>query len=192
MKLSRQCLEAMKDVTAACSTEQMRPILTGVELVSDGTTIRCQATDSYIAARRTLVVDCDVFNVIVDGKGLAAAAKTALGANKYQYEYEVVVTEASLTITHAAGSAVVALIEGRFPDLDSFVKDHKAGEFASIAIDPYKLVQLAKALGHGKAEKGTGTTLEFRGDGNRPAMVTFTKELDRAGNFGLIMPIRTN
>jgi DNA polymerase III subunit beta len=192
MKLARTDLEALKDITAACSTEQSRPILTGVEFVSDGTTIRCQATDSYIAARRTLVVATDVFSVIVDGKGLAAAAKAALASNKYQTEYEVVVTESTLTITHAAGSAVIALIEGRFPDLDSFVKDHKAGDLASIAIDPYKLVQLAKALGHGKAQRGVGTTLEFRGDGNRPAMVTYTKELDKAQNFGLIMPIRTN
>lgn len=57
-------------VAFACAFKETRPVLTGVNFISDGEKIVCAATDSFRLAQIVLPIKADKFNVTVPAKAL--------------------------------------------------------------------------------------------------------------------------
>ena len=60
----------IENTVFATSTKETRPVLTGVNLVSDGTRLVATATDSYRLAKKEYPIQCEEFNITVPSKSL--------------------------------------------------------------------------------------------------------------------------
>lgn len=195
LKISRSTIEALRDVTHAASTDDMRPVLCAVELTVTTDELQAQATDSYILARRSAPIEApEVLTVLLPAKALRDATTAAL-KDRITLEFRVELTEAGLTIHFGTGSASVQTTEGRFPNVDQLLAGFKADSLEDLIFSPWRLEQAARALGVEKPKRTYG------GDRSHAVWVTFqganklfkvikASELDPAGNFAAIMPVR--
>jgi DNA polymerase-3 subunit beta len=91
----------------AVSTQESRPLLTGLNLKINGNILECVATDSYRLAKKTIILDSDYdnFNVVIPGKNLneldklltdEANVEIHLFNNKILFKYENYIFQSSL------------------------------------------------------------------------------------------------
>ena len=107
--------EALRQVVSAASTDESRPILTGVLLAAEGTGLRLVATDSYRLAVRDLpgtsVLEADQ-QVLVPAAALRELNRLLSGAS----EVVVRIGERHATFEVGAVHLTTRLIEGEFPN----------------------------------------------------------------------------
>ncbi|MGH9121308.1 MAG: DNA polymerase III subunit beta, partial [Acidimicrobiales bacterium] len=111
---------ALRQVVRAASSEEARPILTGVLLVAEGSGMRMVATDSY----RLAVRDLPGVGVLPEGGKVLVPSRALMELQRLLGESEEV--EVSLSTNEATfkvGSVALTtrLIEGEFPDYRSLI-----------------------------------------------------------------------
>jgi len=107
--------EALRQVTVAASTEETRPILTGVQMSAEGNGLRLVATDSYRLAVRDLPgtsVLSEGQSVLVPSSALKELGRLLGGAD----EVRLTLGEREATFTVGADRLTTRLIEGEFPN----------------------------------------------------------------------------
>jgi DNA polymerase-3 subunit beta len=107
--------EALRQVTVAASTEETRPILTGVQMSAEGTGLRLVATDSYRLAVRDLPgtsVLSEGQSVLVPSSALKELGRLLGGAD----EVRLTLGEREATFTVGTDRLTTRLIEGEFPN----------------------------------------------------------------------------
>ncbi|MGZ4683087.1 MAG: DNA polymerase III subunit beta [Acidimicrobiales bacterium] len=107
--------EALRQVTVAASTEETRPILTGVQMSAEGSGLRLVATDSYRLAVRDLPgtsVLSEGQSVLVPSSALKELGRLLGGAD----EVRLTLGEREATFTVGADRLTTRLIEGEFPN----------------------------------------------------------------------------
>jgi DNA polymerase III subunit beta len=107
--------EALRQVTVAASTEETRPILTGVQMSAEGSGLRLVATDSYRLAVRDLPgtsVLSEGQSVLVPSSALKELGRLLGGAE----EVRLTLGEREATFTVGADRLTTRLIEGEFPN----------------------------------------------------------------------------
>lgn len=124
LEITTEELKKMIDkISYCCSTKENKPILTGVNVKSNGTdNIECTATDSYHLARYT--IDCKTtnsFDLTIGKKSIVAINKLA---NKTKQEkikilYNNSNTDLMINIDNTLFKT--RLLEGRYPDTDRIV-----------------------------------------------------------------------
>lgn len=104
---------ALQQVVVAASTDEARPVLTGVFLHSHEGTLYAVATDSYRLAEKALIPTKDDINLLVP-----ANAMNDLLRILSDYEEEVQIVHDDQQILFKAGDVelVTRLIEGSYPD----------------------------------------------------------------------------
>ena len=111
--------EIIRHVIFAVSTDETRPILTGVLLSFDGKTLKAVATDTHRLAVRTVAIE--------KGTGSATAIVPARAMNEMS---RLVSDEDTVTISLAQGQArcvvgkttmVTRLLEGQFPNYERVI-----------------------------------------------------------------------
>lgn len=113
-------VDALRQVVRAASSDEARPILTGVLITAEGDGLRLVATDSYRLALRDLpgtrALAADQ-KVLVPSKALAELARLLGGAT------EVVVHLGERDVAFEAGDVLLLtrLIEGEFPNYRSLI-----------------------------------------------------------------------
>lgn len=198
-------LAQLATVTAFCSTDKGRPLLTGVllEVVRDGdrVTARATATDSYrlaVITRDALTDSTGGVSVIVLGKGFADSVKLATngakGAKGYRSADHVTVTvdpeRGLVTFTGVDGVPYGApIVDWTYPNTTTLIPApdaySKGDGTASISMDPQFLATFAKI--HPWNIKGATIKLEFL-DYSRPVMA---RALFEGGEtVALMMPKR--
>ena len=107
--------EALRQVTVAASTEETRPILTGVQMSAENGGLRLVATDSYRLAVRDLP-GTSVLNegqsVLVPSSALKELGRLLSGAE----EVKLHLGERDATFTVGTNRLTTRLIEGEFPN----------------------------------------------------------------------------
>lgn len=196
LKLDRGTLEALRDATFAASTDDFRPVLCAVELVVTRDRVTVRATDSYLFAQRSAKIEApEALTVLLPAKPLREAIAVAL-KDRHATTFAVKLTELGATIEHSAGSAMIQSTEGRFPDIAAIMAGYKPGPTESIALSPWRVEQLGRALGVEKLKKNEAGNnnhallIELAGP-DKMARVRKASEFDPEHNFGLIMPVRT-
>ena len=107
--------EALRQVTVAASTEETRPILTGVQMSAEAGGLRLVATDSYRLAVRDLPgtsVLAEGQSVLVPSSALKELGRLLGGAT----EVTLTLGERDATFTVGNDRLTTRLIEGEFPN----------------------------------------------------------------------------
>lgn len=69
--------KVISQTSFAVSDKETRPVLTGVNLSCEGTTLQCVATDSYRLAKKLIEIEKELkFNITIPGKSLSEVVKT--------------------------------------------------------------------------------------------------------------------
>ena len=126
--------EALRQVTVAASTEETRPILTGVQMSAEADGLRLVATDSY----RLAVRDLPGTSVLAEGQSVLVPS----GALKELGRLLAGATEVTLTLGERDATFVVGndrlttrLIEGEFPNYRGLIPASQPNRLA-VAREP--------------------------------------------------------
>lgn len=109
---------AIAQVTVAASSDEARPILTGVQIESEDGGMRLVATDSYRLAVRDLPEVSLSGSGLVPARGLSELERT-VGAD----EVSVSIDERSAVFASERGSLSLRLIDGTFPNYRQLLPD---------------------------------------------------------------------
>lgn len=109
--------EMISQVAIACANKETRPVLTGVNIVSDGEQIKCVATDSFRLGKRILSVQTGEFNVTVPVKALNEIKGI------FNAEDTITVSANEREITFRSGNTVLksTLLDGNYPEVDHLI-----------------------------------------------------------------------
>jgi DNA polymerase III subunit beta len=169
--------EALRQVVRAASTDEARPILTGVLLVAENGGLRMVATDSYRLAVRDLadqhVLSADQ-KVLVPGRALNELARLVGGD-------DVVVRLGDRDATFEVGSTrlTTRLIEGEFPNYRQLIPASHPNTLTVEREPLLEAIRRVKIL----AKDATPVRLQMGGDTLRLTAITqdvgnATEELD--------------
>ena len=76
---SEELLNIVKETAFATSTDESRPVLTGINFEINGDLLECSATDSYRLAKKEIRLNKpveEIYNIIIPGKNLIELRKT--------------------------------------------------------------------------------------------------------------------
>lgn len=112
---------AIQQIIFATSTQESRPVLTGVNFKINEDTFECTATDSYRLAKRKLTLDNKITNnvdIIVPSKNLTEIIRMIVDDNK-DIELHIFVNK----IIFKFGSLIIMsrLINGTYPDTNKSI-----------------------------------------------------------------------
>ncbi len=110
---------ALRQVVRAASKDDLRPILTGVLLTTNGGGLRLVATDSY----RLAVRDLAGVNMLGEGQRVLVAAKGLAEVQRLagDGEIEVVLRERDVVFRTSRAEVTARLIEGDFPNYEQLI-----------------------------------------------------------------------
>jgi DNA polymerase III subunit beta len=110
---------ALRQVVRAASKDDLRPILTGVLLTTNGNGLRLVATDSY----RLAVRDLTGVNMLDEGQRVLVAAKGLAEVQRLagDGEIEVVLRERDVVFRTSRAEVTARLIEGDFPNYEQLI-----------------------------------------------------------------------
>lgn len=110
----------IKETVFAISTQESRPLLTGLNLKINGNVLECVATDSYRLAKKTIILDVnykDEVNIVIPGKNLLELDKilttdndieTHIFNNKILFKYKNILFQTNL-------------LSGTYPNTNSLI-----------------------------------------------------------------------
>lgn len=118
-------IDTLKDIITetifATSDSETKPVLTGVNFLSNGTVLKCAATDSYRLAKKIIDIDhSDSFNLTIPAKSLQEVFRII------ENETEVEIYLSSQKAQFISGSTILQtrLIDGAYPDIDRLIPDN--------------------------------------------------------------------
>lgn len=138
--------ETVKRVERAASTDQARPVLTGILVKAEGTSVKMVATDSYrLAIKETPLKEAlsESFEANVPARALQEAVRLAQGDE----DGDVKISVEENQIVFAVGEAMLAsrLIDGQFPKYAELLPDkfdHELNISADEFLDVVRRVSL--------------------------------------------------
>lgn len=102
----------------ATSTKETRPVLTGVNVQSNGSELIATATDSYRLAKKTFALTTDEFNITIPSKTLNEA-KTIFGSETN--DIKVSLDTKKIQFTNDSVVLQSRLLEGAFPETERLI-----------------------------------------------------------------------
>jgi DNA polymerase III subunit beta len=120
--------EGLRQVVRAASTDDARPLLTGVLLTGESGAIRLVATDSYRLALRDLAGTAGLTgdDILVPARALAELQRLSSSAAADDDLKEVGVATGAHDITFTRGPVRIStrLLDGSYPDYRQLIPDH--------------------------------------------------------------------
>lgn len=150
----------IRGVAHAVAPDESRPVLAGVLIQSDGSTLQAVAADGFRLAMAAVPAEAPAVSVIAAGKALGKAIRTVSGASSVRLVVDQ--RRSSLLLDSAAGCWSVRLIDGQFPDFNRVIPREYA---AVVTLDRAAMM---RALGLVKGVESTDTGYRVRvafGDG---------------------------
>jgi len=183
--LTASDLKEIATLSNVASKKDGRPILEGIHIRTDGSTITATATDSYQLARITKPATGDTVEIIVPAAYLVRVAKELpTYADKVTLEIE------EFNVSARIGDTVLGdrLIDGTYPNTDSLIPNldnYTPGEVQGhlIALSPQKLAVLAKLAPFSNKRDNTAAKF-YVSDSSRPIAAT------GGDTIYLLMPVR--
>jgi DNA polymerase III subunit beta len=169
--------DLVSQVDFAASRDESRPILTGVAMTSDGSSLTLAATDSFrlsesIASKALGAA----FSVVVPAKTLQEAKRSAGDAE--ETEMRVGDTQVMFVWPHA--TLVSKILEGEYPNYKQIIpKEHTT----RVEVDVSELLDLLKTASVFSLEVSNNVKLVFGDDS-----LEVTSESSQVGNFNAKIP----
>lgn len=162
---AEQFVRLVGQVARAASTDDARPVLTGVQLQADRQTLVAAATDSYRLAVRRLAWDQALeAAALVPARALTEAAKAA---GETGGDVTVTFEESRVTFVFGDRRLTTNLVEGNFPDYTQLLPDDHG---TRVVVDR---LELAEALQR--------VAVLVLGQPNTPVKLTFAAGRDTDG-----------
>ncbi len=129
--------KALQQVVFAASSDETRPVLTGIYLHSDGSKLFMAATDSYRLAEKNLTTSKHELSLLIPANALTEILRLITDSDE-----EIIVTNDEQQVQFRIGDIelVTRLIEGKYPDYQKLIPQHfdssaevKRSEFTNIA-----------------------------------------------------------
>ncbi len=165
---AEQLAHALKQVVLAASSDDSRPILTGVLLAAEGDSLRLVATDSY----RLAMKDIDGIELLSEGEQVLVPSR-ALGelhrilANGKSITLRLGEKEASFTVEGV--TLTTRLIEGDFPNYRGLVPDHHPN---TLTVNRTALLDALRRVKLMAPQEGTPVRIEMNEHGMELVAVT--------------------
>lgn len=119
---AKELAEALRQVVAAASTDESRPILTGVLMAAEGDGLRLVATDSY----RLAVRDLPGTSFLAEGQNVLVPSSALKELNRVLGHTETVTLrlgERDAAFELGSVSLITRLIEGEFPNYRTLIPE---------------------------------------------------------------------
>lgn len=167
-------LEAIDQTQVAASTDEARPVLTGILIQIDGKEMTLASTDSYRLAVRKLTADRagDLHeSLIVPARSLAELARAFKGEGQ---QMEIILAKSRSQIFFRAGSAEVTsrLIDGAYPNYADVIP---AKSSTVITAPSSELTQTLKAVS--LFARDGANVIRMRAEGEQLTLSAMTNEV---------------
>ena len=132
----------------AVSTQESRPILTGIHLAYSNGELLAVATDSHRLSQRRITLNdasSQDYDIIVPGKSLNELAKM-LGDSTENVEIRI--AENQILFTFANTSFYSRLLEGNYPDTDRLIPQNSETTIEFNAVEFLHSIERASLLSH--------------------------------------------
>lgn len=110
--------QALQQVVFAASSDESRPVLTGVYIHSDGDTVMVAATDSYRLAQKILRGHKEKINLLIPNSAMQDLLRILSDETN---EVEVVHDDQQVLFRVESTELVARLIEGKYPDYQKLI-----------------------------------------------------------------------
>lgn len=140
-------LNNLASVAASAATDKARPLLTAIQLVSDGARLVATATDSYTLARVSVTHAAPTCEVLIPAAWLLDALKATKVTRARQRPITLSITGETITLSDGLGVTMTTLAQsGTYPTIDPLIptEDNYTSELAAFA--PQYLARMAKIL----------------------------------------------
>lgn len=155
ISLSKKLFKNMISQTSfAASTQESRPVLTGINFKIDGNILECTATDSYRLAKKTIVLSTtltDNINIIVPNKNLNELIRLF---DEEETEIELHIFNNKIIFKFDSIIMMSRLINGTYPDTSKLIPTEFSVQFNVKFNDIFGAIDRASLL-TSEAEKNT-------------------------------------
>ncbi len=122
--------QIVDQVGFAASTQENRPMLTGVNFNSDGSSLICVATDSFRLARKTISINTkEPFNVTIPAKTLMEIGRSL----ENEKNVEVNISDKRVCFKMARTIIISRVISGTYPDTSKIIPTQYIYELATLS-----------------------------------------------------------
>lgn len=145
---SKDLKQIINQTLFAVSTQESRPLLTGINLKINGNVLECVATDSYRLAKKTVMLDnkYESYNVVIPGRNIneldkllteEANVEIHLFDNKILFKYQEYIFQSSL-------------LSGTYPNTNNFIPEEFEIIITTGLSDYYAAIDRASLLTQNK------------------------------------------
>lgn len=175
--------QVIQHTVIATSTQESRPILTGVNITIENNTLKAVATDSHRLSQRIIPIDVpenlaeNSYKVIIPGKSLVELSRIV----EDQDTIEMMVTENQVLFKAENVYFYSRLLEGYYPDTNRLIPANSSTELVINAAELLQATDRASLLSHeGKNNviKLTISADQVELSGNSPEIGTVEEELN--------------
>ncbi|MBP7018273.1 DNA polymerase III subunit beta [Candidatus Saccharibacteria bacterium] len=154
--LGRDLKEAISQVAGAASTDETRPILTGVLVAIDKQNLTMAATDSYRLAEKVLLID----KPSSEDQKIIAPAKSLLELQRLIRDdepVEIFIDEGQIKFVAGERELVSRLIDGNYPDYKQLIPETNSTKFT---IGSKELLRITKVASLFARDTGGSVSLK--------------------------------
>lgn len=159
----------------AVSTQETRPILTGINFKINGSNLECIATDSYRLAKKQVLLNDEVeedINIVIPGKNLLELTKII---NDNEENIEMHVFGNKVLFKFDSTLFQTRVLSGTFPDVNRMIPSNFELEVKANANEFFNVIDRAALL---TSEKDKNI-IKFECDGNELVVSSNSPEIGR-------------
>ena len=167
--------ELINKTSFAVSTQETRPILTGINFIINENSLQCVSTDSYRLAKKSILLDKSLkedINVVIPGKNLIELTKILI-ENDESIEMHIFNNKVLFKFDNTLFQSRV--LSGTFPDVNRLIPNSFELEVKANAIEFYNVIDRAGLL---TSEKDKNI-VKFDCNGNEVIVSSDSPEIGR-------------
>ena len=142
---SEQLLNIVKETAFATSTDESRPVLTGINFKINGDILECSATDSYRLAKKEIRLTKpveEIYNIIIPGKNIIEFSRIIDGEEEIKlhiFNNKILLEENDLLFQSR-------LISGNYPNTSKLIPEDSILKITGNLSQLYNVIEQASIL----------------------------------------------
>lgn len=142
---SEQLLNIVKETAFATSTDESRPVLTGINFKINGDILECSATDSYRLAKKEIRLTKpveEIYNIIIPGKNIIELSRIIDGEEEIKlhiFNNKILLEENDLLFQSR-------LISGNYPNTSKLIPEDSILKITGNLSQLYNVIEQASIL----------------------------------------------
>lgn len=168
----------IKQTIFAVSTQESRPLLTGINIKINGNILECVSTDSYRLAKKTINLDTpydDAVDIVIPGKNINELDKIITEDDK---TVEIHIFENKIMFKYEGIKFQSNLLNGSYPNTSNFIPAEFAYIISTKLNDYFSSIDGASLLTQSKEKN----IVKMEAIGNELIISSFASEIGKAEN----------